>query len=428
MTQLADLSDSELKAYHRRVSEAYQAFSGRGLSLNMARGKPAPEQLDLSESLLEKPGVGNHQASDGTDCRNYGGLQGLAELRSVFAPMLGAKPEQVIASGNASLSLMHDYIVFSLLKGNPDSDRPWGDAPVKFLCPVPGYDRHFAICEEFGIEMVNVALHKDGPDMDQVEALVRDDPSVKGIWCVPKYSNPTGAVYSDEVVRRMAAMPAAARDFRVFWDNAYAVHHLTEERVEIASLLEACEQAGNPNRALVFGSTSKITFAGAGIALFAGSAANVEWFQARMGKRTIGPDKVNQLRHVQLLPDERALHQLMDAHRQILAPKFRAVESTFDGLLSDPRVAHWTKPRGGYFVNLETPPGCAQRAVNLAKEAGLTMTPAGAAFPYGKDPEDVHIRVAPSFPSLQEVEQAAEGIALCVQLAAAEQAISERGL
>lgn len=428
MTQLADLSDSDLKAFHARVAEGYEAFKARGLSLNMARGKPAPEQLDLSEALLEQPGVGHHTARDGTDCRNYGGLQGLAEIRELFAPVLGARPEQMIASGNASLSLMHDYIVFSLLKGTPDSDRPWDAGTIKFLCPVPGYDRHFAICEAFGIEMVNVALRDDGPDMDQVEALVREDPSIKGIWCVPKYSNPTGAVYSDEVVRRLAAMETAAPDFRIFWDNAYAIHHLTSERIEIASLLEACERAGNPNRALVFGSTSKVTFAGAGVALFAGSEDNVAWYLARMGKRTIGPDKVNQLRHARLLPDEQALHQLMDAHREIMAPKFRAVESTFDNLLSDPRVARWTKPRGGYFVNLETPPGCAQRAVNLAGEAGLTMTPAGAAFPYGKDPDDVHIRVAPSFPSLQEVEQAAEGIALCVQLAAAEQAIAERGL
>lgn len=428
MTQLADLSDSDLKAFHARVAEEYAAFKARGLSLNMARGKPAPEQLDLSEGLLDQPGAGHHTARDGTDCRNYGGLQGLAEIRELFAPVLGARPDQMIASGNASLSLMHDYVVFSLLKGTPDSDRPWSLDTVKFLCPVPGYDRHFAICEAFGIEMVNVALRDDGPDMDQVEALVREDPSIKGIWCVPKYSNPTGAVYSDEVVRRLAAMETAAPDFRIFWDNAYAVHHLTSERIEIASLLEACERAGNPNRALVFGSTSKVTFAGAGVALFAGSEDNVAWYLARMGKRTIGPDKVNQLRHARLLPDEQALHHLMDAHREIMAPKFRAVESTFDNLLSDPRVARWTKPRGGYFVNLETPPGCAQRAVNLAGEAGLTMTPAGAAFPYGKDPDDVHIRVAPSFPSLQEVEQAAEGIALCVQLAAAEQATAERGL
>lgn len=429
MTQLADLSDSDLKALHERVRAQYDAFKGRGLALNMARGKPSPEQLDLAESLLDKPGAGNHTAGDGTDCRNYGGLQGLAEIRELFSGMLGAKPEQVIASGNASLSLMHDYIVFSLLKGNPDSGQPWGrGGPVKFLCPVPGYDRHFAICEEYGIEMINVPMGPDGPDMDRVEDLVAADSAIKGIWCVPKYSNPTGAVYSDQVVERLATMETAAGDFRIFWDNAYAVHHLTEERVEIASLLEACERAGNPNRALVFGSTSKITFAGAGVALFAGSGANRDWFIQCMSKRTIGPDKINQLRHAQLLPDVQALHHLMDAHREILAPKFRAVESTFDRLLSEPRVADWTKPKGGYFISLDTPPGCARRAVDLAKDAGLTMTPAGAAFPYGKDPQDSNIRVAPSFPSLEEVEQAAEGIALCVMLAAAEQAVSQRGL
>jgi len=427
MIQLADLSDSDLKALHERVRAQYEAFKGRGLALNMARGKPSAEQLDLAESLLDKPGTGHHTASDGTDCRNYGGLEGLPEIRELFAGVLGAKPEQVIAAGNASLTLMHDHIVFSLLKGNPDSDQPWErGGPVRFLCPVPGYDRHFAVCQEYGIEMINVPMGPDGPDMDRVEELVAADPAVKGIWCVPKYSNPTGAVYSDEVVQRLARMETAAADFRIFWDNAYAVHHLTEERVEIPSLLEACERAGNPNRALVFGSTSKITFAGAGVALFAGAQANREWFLQCMSKQTIGPDKINQLRHAQLMPDVQALHHLMDAHREIMAPKFRAVESTFDKLLSEPHVAEWTKPKGGYFISLDTPPGCARRAVDLAKEAGLTVTPAGAAFPYGKDPQDSNIRVAPSFPSLQEVEQAAEGIALCVMLAASEQAVSQR--
>ncbi|MGD8430518.1 MAG: aminotransferase class I/II-fold pyridoxal phosphate-dependent enzyme [Ectothiorhodospiraceae bacterium] len=427
MTQLNELSDSELKDLHTRVSEQYQAFKGRGLALNMARGKPAPEQLDLVESLLDKPGTGNHTASDGTDCRNYGGLQGLPEARELFAPLLGTSPENVIASGNASLSLMHDYIVFSLLKGNPDSDRPWmREDTVKFLCPVPGYDRHFAICEEYGIEMISVPLNDDGPDMDRVEALVRDDPAVKGIWCVPKYSNPTGAVYSDEVVRRLAAMTTAAPDFRIFWDNAYAVHHLTAERIEIANLIEACEQEGNANRALVFASTSKVTFAGSGLALFGASQDNVRWFLQRMSKRTIGPDKINQLRHCELLPDLNALHKLMDGHREILAPKFRAVEEAFSRLLNDPQVATWTQPKGGYFISLDVPPGCASRIAALAKDAGVVMTPAGAAFPLGHDPEDRNLRIAPSFPSLEEVEQAAEGIALCVLVAATEQALASR--
>lgn len=427
MTQrLSDLSTEDLRQRHELVTEQYAAFKARGLSLNMARGKPAPEQLDLSESLLDRPGAGHHTASDGTDCRNYGGLTGLPEVRKLFGEVLGAAPENVIVAGNASLSLMHDHIAFSLLKGNPDSAVPWGLETVKFLCPAPGYDRHFAICEEFGIEMINVPMNDDGPDMDTVESLVGADPAIKGMWCVPKYSNPTGAVYSGEVVRRLAAMKTAAPDFRIFWDNAYAVHHLTEERIEIADLLAACAQAGHPDRALVFGSTSKITFAGAGLAAFASSEANIKWFLERMSKRTIGPDKLNQLRHASLIPDLTALHQLMDAHREIMAPKFRAVETALSAVLSDPRVATWSQPKGGYFISLDAPDGCARRVVGLAKDAGLVMTPAGAAFPYGEDPGDRNIRIAPTFPSLAEVQQAAEGIALCVLLAATEKALADR--
>ncbi|MGA8260372.1 MAG: aminotransferase class I/II-fold pyridoxal phosphate-dependent enzyme [Arenicellales bacterium] len=420
MTRLTDLGKQDLDDLHAQVREQYTAFKSRGLSLNMARGKPAPEQLDLAEALLDLPGGGNHTASDGTDCRNYGGLTGLAEVRGLFGEILGAAPENVIVAGNASLALMHDHIAFSLLEGNPDSPEPWGRGAVKFLCPVPGYDRHFTICEALGIEMINVSMDEQGPDMDEVESRVNADPAVKGIWCVPKYSNPSGAIYSDEVVHRLAEMRTAAPDFRIFWDNAYAVHHLTSERVEIANLLEACERAGNANRALMFGSTSKITFAGGGMAAVAASPANVKWLLERMSARTIGPDKINQLRHARLIPDLEALHRLMDAHRQIMAPKFGAVEDAFDRLLREPEVARWTRPKGGYFISVDGPAGTARRVVELAKDAGLVLTPAGAAFPYGRDPEDRHLRVAPTFPALEEVRQAAEGIAVCLLLAATE--------
>lgn len=426
MTALNTLSDQELTSLHGRATDLYETFKGRGLALNMARGKPSPEQLDLSESLLAQPGEGNHAAADGTDCRNYGGGQGLPEARALFSALVGASPENTVVAGNASLSLMHDHIVFSLLKGNPDSPEPWRDVgTIKFLCPTPGYDRHFAICEEYGIEMIPVPLGADGPDMDRVEALAAEDPAVKGMWCVPKYSNPTGTVYSDDVVNRLATMPTAAPDFRVFWDNAYAVHHLTAERIEIANLIEACREASHPNRALVFASTSKITLAGAGLAIFGSSEANVKWLLTRTGTRTIGPDKINQLRHLALLPDEAALHSLMDRHREILAPKFEAVQEAFGRLLTDPGVATWSRPKGGYFVSLDAP-SCATRAIELAGAAGVVMTPAGAAFPYAKDPEDSNLRIAPSFPSLDEVEQAAEGIAVSVLLAAAERELRAR--
>ncbi|MCS4504045.1 putative aminotransferase [wastewater metagenome] len=427
MTELSDLSDEQLRGLHEDTLTRYRAFRDQGLKLNMARGKPAPEQLDLSNDLLGLPGAGHYTAADGTDCRNYGGGQGLPEARALLGEIVGAPPENTVVADNASLAMMHDHIVYSLLKGNPDSAAPWCREPrVRFLCPVPGYDRHFAICAEYGIEMINVPMLEDGPDMDRVEALVAEDPSIKGIWCVPKYANPTGAVYSDEVVERMARMPTAAADFRIFWDNAYAVHHLTGERVEIANLIEACGTAGNPDRALVFASTSKITFAGAGLGVFASSARNVEWYLARAGKRAIGPDKINQLRHLAKLPDIHALHRLMDGHRELIAPKFDAVHEAFARVFGDYRVATWTRPRGGYFISLDTPQGCAARTVELAREAGVVMTPAGATYPHGRDPEDRNVRVAPTFPSLTEVKQAAEGIAVATLLAAVEREIARR--
>lgn len=405
------------------VQKSYEAFKAKGLKLNLTRGKPASTQLDLSTELLALPGASDYMAEGATDCRNYGGLQGLAEARRLFAGMMGAPADQIIVANNSSLALMHDVIAYSLLKGTCDSPAPWSKGEVAFLCPVPGYDRHFKICEDYGVRMINVPLNDDGPDMREVERLVASDPSIKGMWCVPKYSNPTGAIYSDSVVERLASMKTAAPDFRIFWDNAYSVHHLTSERIEIANILDLCAAHGNPNRAFVFASTSKITVAGSGLAMFAGSKANVKWLLDRMTPRTIGPDKVNQLRHVRFLKNEAGIHAVMDRHRALIAPKFDKVLEIFDRELAGIPGVSWTRPKGGYFISLEVPKGCARRVVALAKEAGVELTPAGSTHPYGKDPEDRTIRIAPTFPDLREVETAAEGVAICVQLAIAEKAV-----
>ena len=419
MTNLAQAPSRENTL--AEVQQKYEAFKARGLKLNLTRGKPASAQLDLSSDLLSLPGTSDFTAEDGTDCRNYGGLQGLLETRRLFSGMMGAPPEQIVVSNNASLALMHDCIVYSILKGSCDSAQPWSkEKEVAFLCPVPGYDRHFKICEDYGIRMISVPMNDDGPDMDHVERLVAHDASIKGIWCVPKYSNPTGCVYSNAVTERLAAMKTAAADFRVYWDNAYAVHHLTNERIEIANILELCARHGHANRAFVFASTSKITFAGAGLALFAASRDNVQWLLTRLVPRTIGPDKVNQLRHVRFLKNEAAITGLMDRQRAIIAPKFEKVLQVFEEEFSEIPNLSWTRPKGGYFISLTVPQGCAKRVVALAKNAGLELTPAGATHPYGKDPDDRTIRIAPSFPALKEVEQAAEGVALCVKLAVAE--------
>ena len=401
-----------------RFEHGYNAFKARRLDLNLTRGKPSSAQLDLSAPLLGLPGPNDYQAEDGTDCRNYGGLQGLPEARRLFSGLLGAPPEQVAVTNNSSLALMHDAVAFALLKGTCDSATPWSrEREISFLCPVPGYDRHFRICEDYGIRMIPVALGDNGPDIDEVERLVASDATIKAMWCMPKYSNPTGTVYSDAVIERLAAMPAAAPDFRLFWDNAYAVHHLTDERVAIANVLESSARHGYPNRPFVFASTSKITLAGAGLALFASSPANVKWLLARVTPRTIGPDKINQLRHVRFLQNAAGIETLMERHRAIVAPKFQAVLDVFSSMLSGTPGVSWTTPKGGYFIALSVPRGCARRVVQLAKDAGLELTPAGATHPYGKDPDDRVIRVAPTFPELSEVRQAAEGVAWSVLMA-----------
>lgn len=404
------------------VQKSYDAFKAKNLRLNLTRGKPASDQLGLSNNLLALPGAADFTAEAATDVRNYGGLQGLTEVRRLFSGILGAPADQIVAANNSSLALMHDCVVYSLLKGTSNSTAPWSkQGEIAFLCPVPGYDRHFKICEDYGIRMINVPLSDDGPDVGEVERLVAHDASIKGMWCVPKYSNPTGAIYSDSVIERLASMKTAATDFRLFWDNAYTLHHLTNERIQIANVLELCAKHGNPDRAFVFASTSKVTLAGAGLALFASSKENVKWLLDRLTPRTIGPDKVNQLRHVRLLKNEAEILALMDRHRALIAPKFGKVLEVFEAKLAGIAGVSWTRPKGGYFISLDVPQGCAQRVVALAKQAGVELTPAGSTHPYGKDPEDRTIRIAPTFPELGEVALAAEGVAVSVQLAIAEQ-------
>ena len=406
---------------NQQILDRYSAFKAKGLKLNLTRGKPSSAQLDLSAELLSSPDNAQYLAEGATDCRNYGGLQGLAEARRLFAQIMGVPSEQVVVANNSSLALMHDTVVYALLKGTCESTGPWSkQGEIAFLCPVPGYDRHFRICEDYGIRMIQVPLKEDGPDMDQVEELVAQNASIKAMWCVPKYSNPTGTIFSDEVIERLAAMRTAAPDFRLYWDNAYVVHHLTSERIEIANVIELCARHGHPNRPFVFSSTSKMTLAGAGLAIFAGSKDNINWLLTRLTPRTIGPDKINQLRHVRFLKNEAGILQLMEKHKALIAPKFQQVLGIFDEELAHLPNVTWTRPKGGYFIALDVPKGCARRVVSLAKEAGIELTLAGATNPHGNDPDDRTIRIAPTFPELPEVAQAAEGVALSVLLAAAE--------
>lgn len=416
---LADRSPEELATFLAEKQQAYADLQARGLNLDLTRGKPAPAQLDLSNDLLHLPTTVKDRS--GADVRNYGGLEGLAELRELFAELLWVEPEQVICQGNSSLTLMHQVLSTLLLFGGPGSQRPWRDEDVvKFVCPVPGYDRHFTMLADFGIEMLTVPMNDDGPDVAATAALVANDPSVKGMWIVPTYANPTGAVVSHEVAAELMAMPAAAPDFRIFWDNAYAFHHLTEDEAKSADALSLASAAGHPDRPIMFASTSKITFAGAGVSVLAASTTNKDWFLRHLAFASIGPDKVNHLRHMEFFKDADGVRAHMRKHRDIIAPKFDAVDVALTNELAGLGIATWSKPTGGYFVNLDVVDGTASRVVQLAKEAGIALTPAGSAFPHGQDPDDRNIRLAPTFPSLEDVELAMAGVATCVALAAAE--------
>ncbi len=414
-----------LKRCQAELMERYQRFKAEKLKLDMSRGKPCSEQLDLSNGLITCLAENDFKSNDGIDCRNYGGVEGIPEARELLAPILDAAPGDVIVGGNSSLALMYDLIVRALILGVPGGNMPWGKLPkVKFLCPSPGYDRHFAICNQLGIEMIPLELGETGPDMDQVERLAAEDESIKGIWCIPKYSNPTGFTYCDEVVDRFAKMKTKAPDFRIFWDNAYAVHHLTERPDRLKNILEACKTAGNPDRVLLFSSTSKISFAGAGLSLMAASSHNIDWIKKQIIIQTIGPDKLNQLRHVRFFKNFAGIEAQMKKQAAIIKPKFDQVLDTLRTELGGQEIADWTNPNGGYFISLNTLEGCAKKVVNMAAEAGVILTGAGATYPYGNDPLDRNIRIAPTFPPLAELKKAMEIVAVCIQLASVERFLS----
>jgi DNA-binding transcriptional MocR family regulator len=397
------------------LEDRFAAACDRGLDFDLTRGKPSAEQLDLSSPLLEAVGPDDYLSADGIDCRNYGGLEGLPEVRALYAQYLGVQADEILIGDNASLSLMHDVISQALLRGVPGGAGPWSGQSVRFLCPTPGYDRHFSICEYLGIEMIAIDMKNDGPDLDAIERMVEDD-TVKGLFCVPRYSNPTGITYSSEVVRRLAAMNTAAPDFRIIWDNAYAVHHLYPDPEPLADILEECKRSGHPNRPLLIGSTSKITLAGSGLSMIAASAENLADLKLFRSRQTIGPDKINLLRHIRFLPDLAAIEAHMRRHAEILRPKFELVQSILDEELSTWNLVTWTRPRGGYFISLDSPPGCAREIIGLAAEAGVRLTPAGATFPLGHDPQDRNIRLAPSFPPLDELREATRILTLAILL------------
>ena len=419
MKKYKDMSKDELLTLKAALMEEYKEEQAKGLSLNMARGKPGFSQLALSMQMLDEiNSKSDMRTLLGNDTRNYGDLDGIGECRQLMADMMEVKKENIIVYGNSSLNVMYDTVSRSMTHG-VNGSTPWCKLDkVKFLCPVPGYDRHFKITEFFGIEMINIPMNSDGPDMDLVEKYVNNDAAVKGIWCVPKYSNPTGIVYSDEVVRRFAALKPAAEDFRIFWDNAYCIHHLyKDQQAEIPNILEECAKAGNPDMAYMFASTSKITFPGSGVSAIATSTTNVEFIKQQLTVQTIGHDKINQLRHTRFFKNIDGLKAHMEKHADILRPKFEAVLNTFDQELTGLEIGSWVKPLGGYFISFDALEGCAKKIVAMCKDAGVVLTGAGATYPYGNDPKDSNIRIAPSFPSVEEMEAASKIFVLCVKLA-----------
>lgn len=423
-----DMTAEELKEEQALLTEKYQEFKERKVSLNMARGKPCSAQLDLSMGMMDVlDSKSALKSEDGTDCRNYGVLDGIPEAKKLMGDMMGVPAENVIVYGNSSLNVMYDAVSRAYTHGIM-GNTPWCRLDkVKFLCPVPGYDRHFAITAYFGFELINIPTDENGPDMDMVEELVNHDASVKGIWCVPKYSNPTGIVYSDEVVRRFAALKPAAPDFRIFWDNAYGIHHLYEDdQPQILEILSECEKAGNPDMVYEFCSTSKITFPGSGISAMISSAANLADVKNQMKNQTIGHDKINELRHVRFFGDINGMHAHMMKHAAILRPKFEKVLEILDKELGSIGIGSWTRPKGGYFISFEAPEGCAKKIVACCKDAGVVMTGAGATYPYGKDPKDSNIRIAPSFPPMDELAEAMNLFTVVVKLVAIEKLLQEK--
>lgn len=429
MLAYRDLTKEQLEEELLMQKEAYKEICAKNISLDMSRGKPGPDQLDLSMDMLDVFNSKSELKSEnGFDCRNYGVMDGIPEAKKLMADIMGTKPENVIVYGNASLNIMYDTVSRSYTHG-VNGSTPWCKLEkVKWLCPVPGYDRHFAVTEQFGIEMINVPLLEDGPDMDMVEELVSKDAAIKGIWCVPKYANPTGTSYSDEVVKRMAALKPAAEDFRIYWDNAYGIHHLYDDEAnqdQILDILSECEKAGNPDMVYEFASTSKVTFPGSGVAALATSKNNIEFIKKQMTIQTIGHDKINQLRHVRYFKDINGVKKHMMKHAEKLRPKFQAVITMLDKELKDADIATWTNPKGGYFISFDVMEGCAKKVVQMCKKAGMVLTGAGATYPYGKDPEDKNIRIAPSFPSPEELVEASKILIVCTKIATIEKMLDK---
>lgn len=422
MKSYKEMTKEELQTLKRELEKQFEEAKAKGLKLDMSRGKPTPAQLDMGMGIMDTlNSTSVLKTETGMDCRNYGILDGIPEAKKLMGDMMGVSADHVMVLGNASLPIMYDTVSRSVTHGVLGC-TPWCKLDeVKFLCPVPGYDRHFAITEHFGITMINIPMSESGPDMDLVEKYVQEDASVKGIWCVPKYSNPQGCTYSKETVKRFAELKPAAPDFRIYWDNAYAVHDLYDDKKdELMEILEACEKAGNPDMVFEFCSTSKISFAGAGIAAVAASKANLDWFKKSMTIQTIGYDKINQLRHVNYFKDINGIHAQMKKHADIMRPKFEAVEQVLEKEIGGLGIGEWTKPNGGYFISFDALEGCAKGIVAKCKEAGVVLTGAGATFPYGKDPEDRNIRIAPSYPTPEEMAEATNLFVLCVKLVSAE--------
>lgn len=421
-----DYSAEQLNELKKELTEKYEEYKAKNLKLDMSRGKPAPDQLNLSIDMLTHCLDGDYKSENGIDCRNYGVLDGIPEAKALMRPLLGVADDEIIVGGNSSLQLMYDTIARAMLLGVLGGDKPWRKSgKVKFLCPAPGYDRHFAICESVGIEMITVPYLEDGPDMDMVEKLVAEDEEIKGIWCVPMYSNPTGISYSDEVVRRFANLKPKANDFRIFWDNAYCVHHLTDTPDSILNILDECKKAGNPNMVLMFTSTSKISFPGGGLACIGASKENIEFIKSQMTYQTIGYDKLNQLRHAKFFKNFDGITAHMEKHKAIIAPKFKIVLDMLNKEIAPCGIAHWHNPNGGYFVSFTGMDGTAKRIVALCKEAGVVLTGAGATYPYGNDPHDSNIRIAPTFPTCDELQTAMEIFCVSAKLATVEKMLAE---
>jgi DNA-binding transcriptional MocR family regulator len=404
-----------------QLKRQHAELKAEGLKLDLTRGKPSPAQLDLSNAMLSLPGEGDYRGADGTDLRNYGGPDGLEELRAIFGELLHIPTAQILALDAVTLPIMHGTVVNALLNGRPGGDGPWRDVPdIAFLCPVPGYDRHFTITEALGVRMIPVPFVDGALDLDTIRSLVANDSSIRGLWAVPMYGNPSGYTYTEAEVKALVEMPTAAADFTLMWDNAYAVHYLSDDELPVVDVLSLAAAAGHPDRPIVFASTSKITFAGGGVGFVGGSPATIDWMRRYSFARNIGPDKINQLRHVRFLKNAEGVREHMRSNRALLKPKFDAVLEILDDRLGD--AATWTRPKGGYFISLEAGDGCASRAIELAKEAGIAVTAAGAPYPYGDDPQDSTIRIAPSFPSIEDLRAAIDGLCTCILLAQAEHA------